>query len=514
MELISIRQVSLDYGISRQVLYYYEEIGLLKSSRRNDYAYRLYDEDAIKRLQQIIILRKLQIPMKQIKDIINNPTAAAVIEMFKQNIDELDEQITALSTVKSILTRLVAELEEKADISLKLDLLNDKTMLAVVSTLPFSENKINNVKEKVTMEELNKASEQLDKQKEKNVQIVYRPPATMAVIDCNDTDIPPGDGRHRKIVDAKAKKFIEDTDLFKIKPDMRVFVFGEAEDQGTAWITIPDDFEVPAPYKKIKYPGGLYAACTEDFYIGQWVENSDKYEWDNSNFERAIGWEYFNPYNIYGLDADSTYTMELFPIRELKKLTDEEKETINKTLDKVKSCDKSVGIDFATMTPFNRGSQPFEVNYPNDMIEFKVEQHNGYMLSAQTFNLPLAIKMRAKTDKTGIQVGCAQITIQLSSEFNEFWKDTLNIIDDSCGEFTPHKKCGNFPINEFADIECLLSREGIAVRVNGELWHYGTDYKYVKEFAKNIEYIRAGNVFFGTADGSTVTVESLRVTEI
>ena len=66
MELKTIRQVSLDYGISRQMLCYYEEIGLLKSSRKDDYAYRVYDEDAVKRLQQIIILRKLQIPMKQI----------------------------------------------------------------------------------------------------------------------------------------------------------------------------------------------------------------------------------------------------------------------------------------------------------------------------------------------------------------------------------------------------------------------------------------------------------------
>ena len=150
MELISIRQVSLEYGISRQMLYYYEEMGLITSSRKNDYAYRLYDENAIKRLQQIIILRKLQIPMKQIKDILDNPTAVAVIEIFKQNIDALDEQITALSVVKSILARFVDELQEKADIRLKLDILNDKTMLAVVSSLSFSENKISKVKESLS----------------------------------------------------------------------------------------------------------------------------------------------------------------------------------------------------------------------------------------------------------------------------------------------------------------------------------------------------------------------------
>ena len=90
MELKTIRQISLDYGVSRRMLCYYEEIGLIKSSRKDDYAYRVYDEDAIQRLQQIIILRKLQIPVKQIKDILNNQNAFEVIEIFKKNIIEID----------------------------------------------------------------------------------------------------------------------------------------------------------------------------------------------------------------------------------------------------------------------------------------------------------------------------------------------------------------------------------------------------------------------------------------
>jgi len=135
MELQTVRQVSQDYGISNRMLRYYEQIGLLESSHRDDYAYRVYDEAAIKRLQQIIILRKLQIPVRQIKDILKSQDAVAVIEIFRQNISELDERITALSTIKSILARFVAELQEKADVFLKLDLLSDKTMIAIVGSL-------------------------------------------------------------------------------------------------------------------------------------------------------------------------------------------------------------------------------------------------------------------------------------------------------------------------------------------------------------------------------------------
>ena len=160
MSLQTIRQVSLSYGISRRMLCYYEEVGLLTSRRIDGYAYRVYDEAAIKQLQQIIILRKLQIPVKQIKTILENQSAVELIEIFKQNITELDEKITAMATLKSILVRFVHELQEKADVRLKLDLLNDKTMIFIVDTLSFPKNKI---EERVTADDLNMVNEVLTK---------------------------------------------------------------------------------------------------------------------------------------------------------------------------------------------------------------------------------------------------------------------------------------------------------------------------------------------------------------
>jgi DNA-binding transcriptional MerR regulator len=214
-DLKTIRQISLDYGISRRMLCYYEEIGLIKSSRKDGYAYRVYDENAIQRLQQIIILRKLQIPVKQIKDILNNQNAIEVIEIFKQNISKLDEEITALSTLKSILIRFVDELQEKVDVYLKLELLNDKTMLAFVSTLSLSENKI---KENISVEELNKVNENLNKLTDKDVRIVYLPPMTVAAA------YSAGEGCEGK-ANVMITEFVKESGLLKIKPDGRSFGF-------------------------------------------------------------------------------------------------------------------------------------------------------------------------------------------------------------------------------------------------------------------------------------------------
>jgi len=65
-ELIKIRDVSLQYGISARALKYYEEMELITSTRSDAYAYRLYDDAAVQQLEQILILRKLNISIKEV----------------------------------------------------------------------------------------------------------------------------------------------------------------------------------------------------------------------------------------------------------------------------------------------------------------------------------------------------------------------------------------------------------------------------------------------------------------
>ncbi|MCL2512971.1 MAG: MerR family transcriptional regulator, partial [Oscillospiraceae bacterium] len=65
-KLIKIQEVSNKYDITARTLRYYEDTGLIISTRSEDYAYRLYDEAAIKRLEQILVLRKLNISIRDI----------------------------------------------------------------------------------------------------------------------------------------------------------------------------------------------------------------------------------------------------------------------------------------------------------------------------------------------------------------------------------------------------------------------------------------------------------------
>ena len=283
MDLKTIRQVSLEHDISRRMLCYYEEIGLIKSSRIDDYAYRVYDEYAIMRLQQIIFLRKLQIPMKQIKGILENQNAIEIIEIFKQNISKLDEQITALSAVRSILSRFVEELQEKADVHLNLELLKDNTMLSIVGSLSFSQNKL---KEKTSMEELSKAAKVLNKLK--SVKVVYVPPMTVASIYCAEEE------SYEKVWQA-ISDFVKQANILEIKPDLRVFRISyinpfRKKVEIETWVSVPDDFNIPLPFIKKNFLGGQYAAhlSEDDDRVGvaigiyDWINESEKYRHDTS----------------------------------------------------------------------------------------------------------------------------------------------------------------------------------------------------------------------------------------
>jgi len=281
-QLQTVRTVSKNLGISNRMLRYYEQIGLIKSQRKDDYAYRVYDEDAMRRLRQIIILRKLHVPVKQIREIFDNNDAVCVIDVFERNISELDKQITALSTVKVILSQLVLELHEKANMRLQLDYLSDSSVFAIVDSISFPQNII---REETNMNELSNANETLNRLTDTNVRIVYLPPSDVAAYQYVGDE---PEAHVGQVIDT----FVLENGLIKIKPDLRHYGFNapDPDENGyhgyEMWVTVPDGFEVPHPLVKKRFDGGLYGshmimmgAFDEWQKLFEWVGNSEIYEY-------------------------------------------------------------------------------------------------------------------------------------------------------------------------------------------------------------------------------------------
>lgn len=70
----TIKEVSELTGLSIRTLRYYDEIGLLKPTAFTQSGYRLYDDKAVEKLQEIMFLKELELPLTDIKKIMDDPS--------------------------------------------------------------------------------------------------------------------------------------------------------------------------------------------------------------------------------------------------------------------------------------------------------------------------------------------------------------------------------------------------------------------------------------------------------
>ena len=105
--MMTIKEMSELTGVSARALRYYDEIGLFHPNGRCEAGYRLYDEKELEVLRQILYFRELDIPLRTIKEIIENPA------LDRKSI--LQTQKKMLISEKERLERLI----DSIDVALK-----------------------------------------------------------------------------------------------------------------------------------------------------------------------------------------------------------------------------------------------------------------------------------------------------------------------------------------------------------------------------------------------------------
>lgn len=268
----TVSEVSRAYGVSARMLRYYEKEGLLTSKRRPGYAYRIYDEAAVTRLRQILLLRKLRFSLKQIAAILDAAEQREAVAIFLDQISRLDREIASLKVIRDVLSEL-AERGRREPVAL------DEAIENALASLPPPET---TRKEGHTMSELNEANRQLSQGE--NVRIVRLPPSAVAAYQYVGEN--PEDHAH-----AVVNGWIRASGIYDIKPDARMYGFNHPSPRAPGeiygyefWVTIPPDLEVPEPLVKKEFPGGLYAVLAMDFpefhrwqALAEWVEASGQY---------------------------------------------------------------------------------------------------------------------------------------------------------------------------------------------------------------------------------------------
>jgi DNA-binding transcriptional MerR regulator len=98
---LKINEVAKLVGVTVRTLHYYDEIGLLKPSKITEAGYRLYDEDTLTVLQQILFFKELDFSLNQIKDIMTNPSfdKTEALKNHKELLIKKRERIDKLITL-------------------------------------------------------------------------------------------------------------------------------------------------------------------------------------------------------------------------------------------------------------------------------------------------------------------------------------------------------------------------------------------------------------------------------
>lgn len=106
--MMTVNEVSRLTGVSVRSLHHYDAIGLLKPARVTEAGYRLYGESELARLQNILLFRELQFPLKQIRTILDSPDFDRK-EALAQQIKLLELQLAHTQELISFARRLQEE---------------------------------------------------------------------------------------------------------------------------------------------------------------------------------------------------------------------------------------------------------------------------------------------------------------------------------------------------------------------------------------------------------------------
>ena len=103
-----ITELSLQFGLSRSTLLYYDRIGLLTPSGRSDAGYCHYAKTDQDRLSNICVFRHAGLPIEDIRqmlDLEQNDDANGIV--LRKRIQEIGEEIRTLQSQQRLIAQML-----------------------------------------------------------------------------------------------------------------------------------------------------------------------------------------------------------------------------------------------------------------------------------------------------------------------------------------------------------------------------------------------------------------------
>ncbi|MBQ2755357.1 MAG: MerR family transcriptional regulator [Oscillospiraceae bacterium] len=273
-DLVKIRDLSLQYGISARTLRYYEEMGLIKSTRKDNYAYRFYDKATVQRLEQILMLRKLNISIKDIQHIFSSSNVETILEVLQKKVNTIDQEVLLLHELKEIVLEFITQIKQ-SDFNRESDIKQLYTKASEIETQIKSADYTGNPS---PLNRLIEITEKLD-DKVPDITIVKLPPfravtSGRTTFNALFADFMPWQEQHKHL-------------FVPIIFDSCDFLSGRGEEFEWFWAVGDTVTELETcPYQIVVHPGGLYATAVSidgdgtshnkvREKISKWLENTN-----------------------------------------------------------------------------------------------------------------------------------------------------------------------------------------------------------------------------------------------
>lgn len=111
----SIKDLVIEHSITSRTLRYYEEVGLICSTKKNNIRY--FDKVNIDKIELILILRKINLPLSDIKELLDSFNTENFNKILEANKNLLEDEIKASSKRLYVLNEIQTAINQSTDIN-------------------------------------------------------------------------------------------------------------------------------------------------------------------------------------------------------------------------------------------------------------------------------------------------------------------------------------------------------------------------------------------------------------
>lgn len=275
-QYLLIHEVTSQFGLTSRTLRYWEQKGLLKSLRDPQSNWRVYDDEALQHIRLVMLLRELDIPIKDVKKILDSKELDIAANVIKMQIHKLKrENMEAMKRV-DLLNRCLSAINSLSHMQIDDNWVKgmEKTLAIQVS----SKQTLKSEWEEILVTNNTVLSGAL--------RIISLPAMRVAV--CNVISESPEDEALSKVLDwAENENLMGTARIFGCNTTPYT---PESKEYGwAACITIPEQVNLPKYLTEKRLPGGLYAALnsTNEVYdswqtLMRLLKDSEEYEVDQN----------------------------------------------------------------------------------------------------------------------------------------------------------------------------------------------------------------------------------------